>query len=61
MPFLSDKLASPGMPPSWAQTPNATTTCDLALSSFAIFTWSLLRMAPLMKLARMEPSGIRST
>ena len=49
------------MPPCAAQAPKAMSTCDLRRSRRAIASWSVVRMAPLRKVATMPPSGIAST
>ena len=54
-------LASPGMQPSLAQEPKATSTFDFFRSSCAMYSCSLVRMLPLKRQTSMLPSGIFST
>src|SRR3990172_6629223 len=61
MDSLSHRFARPGTPPMWEQLPNAITNRDFLRGSFAISSCSESRIAPLMKLTVMEPSGIAST
>ena len=49
------------MPPSCAQAPKAITYCDFLRSRWAISSCSVVRMAPLMKVATMDLSAMAST
>src|SRR3972149_5745256 len=55
------RLASAGMHPSHAHDPNATKIFDLRRISFAISSFSLLRIAPLNSVSKIEPSAMAST
>ena len=55
------RFASPGMQPSQAQEPNATRICDFFRNSFAICSFSSLRIPPLKSVSRIEPSCMAST